>query len=77
MGLCVASGSGVVAAGTSVIVVTGMGAVVRSGRRGVSVPLPAMEMSAHARNSSWGPQPTAPVPLEQLPQLLPRERRKI
>lgn len=64
-----ASGSGVVAAGSSVIVVTAIGVVVMSGRSGV--PLPAIEMSAHARNSSCGPQPTAPVPFGQLPQLLP------
>lgn len=53
------------------IVVMEVGVVVMSGRSGLSVPLPAMVMSAQARNSSCGPQPTAPVPFGQLPQLLP------
>lgn len=30
-----------------------------------------MAISAHARNSSCGPQPTAPVPFAHVPQLLP------
>lgn len=39
-----------------------------------SVPFPAIVMSAHARNSSCGPQPTAPVPFGQLPQLFPAKK---
>lgn len=46
-----ASGSGV-EAGSSVMLVTGMVGVVASGSNGTSVPLPAIEMSAQARNSS-------------------------
>lgn len=42
-----------------------------SGIRGPSDDLDVMVMSAHARNSSWGPHPTAPVPFLQSPQLLP------
>lgn len=38
-----------------------------------SVALPDIVISAQARNSSCGPQPTAPVPLGQLPQLLPEK----
>ncbi|GLH14588.1 Protein of unknown function [Gryllus bimaculatus] len=38
-------------------------------------PCPSMATSAHARNSSCGPQPTASVPFSQRPQLLPATYR--
>lgn len=38
--------------------------------------LPAIVMSAHARNSSCGPQPIAPVPLGQFPQLFPTKQKQ-
>ena len=41
--------------------------------RGVAPPVSLR--SAQALNSSWGPQPTASVPLEHLPQELPATYR--
>jgi hypothetical protein len=34
-------------------------------------PLGRILTSEQARNVSWGPQPSAPVPLEQVPHRLP------
>lgn len=47
------------------------GGMVIGGNVGKTMGLPPMEISAQALNVSCGPQPTAPVPSEHTPQLLP------
>ena len=47
------------------------GGIVMGGKVGKTMGLPPMEISAQALNVSCGPHPTAPVPSEQTPQLLP------
>lgn len=74
MGLyVVGNSSGLV--GVAVVILVGLGGVLSVGwYGGGSDPgdLEPMVMSAQERNSSCGPQPTAPVPFGQLPQLLPK-----
>lgn len=58
---------GVVVVVVIVVIVTGVG----YGDVSTTPSLSDTDISAHALNSSCGPQPTAPVPFSHTPQLLP------